>query len=70
MKNRRKNYIPPHSEVVFVCKDLCDGAHKDMYSTYTDGHGGGGNIGEAGDDDDPDAKGYTWDLWDGYDFDK
>lgn len=63
--NMRKDYIPPHSEVVFVCKDICEGEHQPRMSKFTDGHGGEGDItlgtGPG------DAKEYGWDLWDDFD---
>ena len=64
----RKNYIPPHSEVVFVGKDICEGEHQPKMSKWTDGWGGGGNTGEG--DGEGDAKEYGWDLWEDYSFDE
>lgn len=63
----KKLYIPPHAEVVLVCNGrVCDDSHMVSMSNWTDGHGGGGQIGEG--NGDGDAKGYGWDLWD--DFEK
>lgn len=65
--NMRKNYIPPRSEVVGICKDICETPHPVQMSKFTDGHGGEGGISE--DTGDGDAKEYGWDLWDDFDND-
>ena len=65
--NMRKSYIPPCSEVVGICKDICETTHPVQMSQWTDGHGGGGGISEG--DGDGDAKEYGWDLWDDFDTD-
>lgn len=66
--NKRKVYISPHSEVVFVCKDICEGTHPTRMSDWNNGHGGGGNVTPG--DGPGDAKEYGWDLWDDYGFDE
>lgn len=65
---KRKFYITPHSEVVFVCKNICEGEHPTKMSKWTNGWGEGGGISEGGGDGD--AKEYGWDLWDNYNFDE